>query len=45
MVSDTIDLRPAAEKISKIEVISLAKIFAQAISRTFSGESLSALFD
>jgi len=45
MISDTIDLKEEAKNCNKIEIVSLAGIFAQAIDRTFSGDSLSALFD
>lgn len=44
-VSDTISLKKQAKDCKKIRVISLADVFAEAIRRTYSGESLSALFD
>jgi len=44
-VSDTIPLKREAKDCKKIRVISLADVFADAICRIYSGESLSALFD
>jgi ribose-phosphate pyrophosphokinase len=42
--SDTVPLSPAAQAISKIRHLSTAAIFANAISRIYSGDSLSSLF-
>lgn len=44
IVSDTIPLRPEAQACSKITVISLAELLAQAIQRVNNEESLSSLF-
>ncbi|MDA2921788.1 ribose-phosphate pyrophosphokinase [Patescibacteria group bacterium AH-259-L07] len=44
-VSDTIPLKKEVKDSKKLRVISLASVFAEAISRIYSGESLSALFD
>jgi len=45
MVTDTINMGVKQKSCSKIEVVSLAGILSEAIKRTYSGESLSALFD
>jgi ribose-phosphate pyrophosphokinase len=42
--TDTVPLSPAAQAISKIRVLSSAQLFANAIQRIYSGESLSSLF-
>lgn len=44
-VSDTIPLRPEAQKCSKIHVISVAPVVAEAIRRIYTYDSVSALFD
>lgn len=43
-VSDTIPLRPEAQSVSKIEVVSVAAVVAEAIKRIFSHDSVSSLF-
>jgi len=45
MITDTINVGHKERKCSKIEVVSMAGLLAEAIKRTYSGESLSALFD
>lgn len=45
IVSDTIPLRPEAAACTKIEVVSMADLLAQAIRRVHAQESLSSLFD
>ncbi len=44
VVSDTIPLQPAARASSKIEVVSVSKLFAEAIRRIHQADSLSSLF-
>ncbi len=44
-VTDTVPLRPEAEATGLVEVISVAPIFAEAIKRTHSYQSISSLFD
>lgn len=44
IVTDTIPL-PAEKRIDKIEVVSVAPLFAEAINRIFKNESVSRLFD
>jgi ribose-phosphate pyrophosphokinase len=44
LVTDTIPLGPAARACSKIRVLSVAKLFAEAIHRIQVGDSLSSLF-
>ncbi len=44
-VTDTIPLKEAAQRCSKIEVISVAPVVAEAIRRIYSYDSVSALFD
>lgn len=44
VVTDTIPLSKAAQESSKIQVMSTAKLFSEAIRRIHSGESLSSLF-
>lgn len=45
VVTDTIPLQPAAQKIQKIHVCSVAHLLAEAIRRTHSEESISSLFE
>jgi ribose-phosphate pyrophosphokinase len=44
VVTDTLPLEPEAEKLDKIEVLSVAPVIAGAITAIFSGESVSELF-
>ncbi len=44
-VTDTIPLKPEAQKCSKIQVISVAPLVAEAIRRIYSYDSVSAMFD
>lgn len=44
VVTDTIPLRPEAEGISKIRVLSTAELLSKAIHRTFNHDSVSSLF-
>ncbi|MFW0862731.1 MAG: ribose-phosphate diphosphokinase [Candidatus Komeilibacteria bacterium] len=44
MVTDTVNIGNKQKKCSKIEIVSMAGILSEAIKRTYSGESLSALF-
>ncbi len=45
VVTDTIPLSPAAEELKNIEMVSVAPIFAEAIKRIHTGESVSSLFE
>lgn len=45
VVTDTIPLRPAAERLGKVRVRSVAHLLAEAIRRTHDEESISSLFD
>jgi ribose-phosphate pyrophosphokinase len=42
--TDTVQLSAEAKAVSKIRVLSSAQLFANAIQRIYSGESLSSLF-
>jgi len=44
VVTDTIPLRPAAQACGKIQVVSVARLLAEAIRRIHSADSLSSLF-
>ena len=44
IITDTIAI-PEEKKIDKIEVVSVAKLFGEAVSRVHNGESVSALFE
>jgi len=44
IVTDTIAL-PVEKKIKKMKIVSVAKIFGEAVSRVHNGESVSALFE
>ena len=44
MFTDTIPLGPAAAACTKIRQLSTARLFADAIQRIYSGDSLSSLF-
>ncbi len=44
VVTDTIPLSPAAQECSKIRVVSLAEMLAQAIKRVYEEESVSSMF-
>jgi ribose-phosphate pyrophosphokinase len=43
--ADTIQLHESAKKLKKLHTLSVAKIFAEAISRGFKNKSISSLFD
>lgn len=44
IVTDTIPLSPAGEKVEKIKVLSTAELLSKAIHRTFNNDSVSSLF-
>lgn len=44
IVTDTIPLSPAGEKVDKIKVLSTAELLSKAIHRTFNNDSVSSLF-
>ena len=44
MITDTIEISNQ-KNINKIEIISVSKVFAEAVKRVHNGESVSALFD
>ena len=45
VVTDSVVLTPAGEKCSKIETLSIAPLFGEAIRRIYQSESVSSLFD
>ena len=44
IVTDTVDI-PDEKKIAKIEVVTVANVFAEAIERVYKGKSVSELFE
>ena len=44
LITDTIEISNQ-KNINKIEIISVSKVFAEAVKRVHNGESVSALFD